>query len=501
MNETILRIEHICKHFGATQANSNISIEIKRGMVHGLAGENGSGKSTLASIICGIQETDSGTMYKNEQVYAPRSPLEAHKQGVAMVVQEMGVIGNLSAAVNLFLGHLEQFSSHGIINTNKMQQAARVQFNKWDLPVVPFDLPVSALSIEQRKTLELARALAVNPDVLVLDEISQALSQDTRNILYKLIRKFTQEGKSVLLITHDLDEMMQFCDEISVLRDGELISTKPTAEMPMNELKRLMIGREFTESYYRSDKKAAYSNDVLLDVQSLTVPGKISNVTFQLHKGEILGVCGLSDGGIHELGRSLYCLEDKRTGTVTYKPTGTEINTQKELIAAGGAYLSKDRDYDGLMLNASIRENISLPSLKNLSGKFAFLDPGRINSLAFKTAGSFDIKAENTGDFVKCLSGGNKQKVNLSRWLVKDLSFVVLDCPTRGVDIGVKAYIYKKIMEEAKEKGLGVLLITDELQEAIGMADRIVILRRGGVAGILNRDTDFTQKKIIEVML
>jgi ribose transport system ATP-binding protein len=501
MKEIILRIEHICKHFGATQANSNISVEIKRGTVHGLAGENGSGKSTLASIICGVQQADSGTMYKDGQIYAPNSPLEAHKQGVAMVVQELGVIGTLSAAMNLFLGHLEQFSSHGIININKMQQAAQMQFDKWGLPAVPFNLPVSALSIEQRKILELARALAVNPDIIVLDEISQALSQDTRNVLYRLIKKFTEEEKTVLLITHDLDEMMQVCDEVSVLRDGELISTKPAAEMSLSELKRLMIGREFTENYYRGDKKAVFSDEVLLDVQNMTVPGKISGVTFQLHKGEILGICGLSDGGIHELGRSLYCLEDKCTGTVTYVPAGTVINTQKELIAAGGAYLSKDRDSDGLMLNASIRENIGLPSIKKLSGKFAFLDPRRINALASRTAGSFDIKAENTGVIVKCLSGGNKQKVNLSRWLVKDLSFVILDCPTRGVDIGVKAYIYKKILEEAKEKDLGVLLITDELQEAIGMADRIVVLRRGVVAGILNRETDFTQKKIIEVML
>ncbi len=501
MDDAILRIENICKHFGATRANSDISIEIKRGTVHGLAGENGSGKSTLASIICGMQRADSGTMYKDGKKYVPDSPLEAHEKGVAMVVQELGVIGTLSGAMNLFLGHMGQFYSRGIININKMQQAARMKFSEWNLPAVPLDISASALSIEQRKMLELARALAVNPDVLVLDEISQALSQDTRNMLYRLIKEFTRKGKSVLMITHDLDEMMEVCDEISVLRDGQLVATKPAAEMSMDELKRLMIGREFTGSYYRNDKKAAFSNEILLDVRNVTVPGKINGVTFQLHKGEILGVCGLSDGGIHELGRSLYCLEDKRTGTVTYKPTETEISTQKELISSGGAYLSKDRDYDGLMLNASIRENISLPSVKNLSGRFAFLNPRRVNTLASKTAASFDIKAENTSELIQCLSGGNKQKVNLSRWLIKDLSFVIFDCPTRGVDIGVKAYIYKKILEEAKEKGLGVLLITDELQEAIGMADRIVVLRRGTVAGILNRDTDFTQKKIIEVML
>lgn len=500
MADIALSIKNINKSFGATKANQQITLDIKRGSVHGLAGENGSGKSTLSSIISGIQPYDSGNMEKDGKPYKPSTPLAANKHGVAMVVQELGVVGSLSPAVNMFIGSTNKFSKGGIINLRKIKAAARASFEKWGLTPVPLDGIAEALSIEQRKVLELARALTADPDFLVLDEISQVLSHDNRKMLYRFIEEFTAQGKTILLITHDLEEMIQICDTVSVLRDGELIATKSCDEIDSDQIKHLMIGREIEGDYYRTDKKAEYEPDIVLKAEHLSVPGQIRNVSFELHCGEILGVCGLSDAGIHALGTALFGLAEKRTGSVTYVPGNKQLNTTLDVVNTKGAYLSKDRDAYGLMLQASIFHNISVPNAVNLTGKFLFLSPRRLRKLTEKAAKDFDIKAANTDQVTNSLSGGNKQKVNLSRWLVKDLDYIILDSPTRGVDVGVKAYIYH-ILVEAKKKGLGILLITDELSEAMGMADRIMVLKDHECVSFLDRETDFTEEKIVEVML
>jgi ribose transport system ATP-binding protein len=302
------------------------------------------------------------------------------------------------------------------------------------------------------------------------------------------------------MITHDLEEMLEICDTVSVLRDGVIIETKASADFTLNELKRKMIGREIAGEYYRSDQEEQYEDEIILEVEKLTVPGELEDISFELHKGEILGVCGLSDAGIHSLGPALFGLSEHRTGKVCMKSTGKLLHKPKDLINAGGAYLSKDRDSDGLMLDASIGDNIVVPNVGNMAGKFGFLNPRKVKKLAQDTSKVFAIKSTGIDHIVKRLSGGNKQKVNLSRWLVKDLNFIILDCPTRGVDIGVKAYIYE-VLRKAKKDGLGIILISDELSEAMGMSDRILVMRDHKRAGMLSRSSDFTEDKIIEVML
>lgn len=500
MAEEFFKVINISKRFGPTLANKNINLSIKRGTVHGLAGENGSGKSTLASIICGIVKKDSGTMYKDGKEYNPTNPIDANKHGVSMVVQELGIVGMLPPAVNIFLGRTNEFAKNGIISFKKMEQAAREQLEKWELGDLSLSGMTESLSICERKMLELTRALSVNPDLLILDEISQALSQDKREILYKFIKRFTAEGRSILLISHDLDEMLDICDTISVLRDGEVIETKAAKDYTLDELKRKMIGREIAGEYYRSDQEEQYEDEVILEAENLSVPGKFENVSFKLHKGEILGVCGLSDAGIHDLGSALYGLEEGRTGRVIMKSTGKLLKKPKDVINAGGAYLSKDRDAHGLMLDASIKDNIVTTNCAELAEKLYFVSPRKARKLAKDTADAYAIKSSGINHIVKRLSGGNKQKVNLSRWLIKDLKFIVLDCPTRGVDVGVKAYIYD-VLKQAKKKGLGIILISDELPEVMGMADRILVMKEHRAAGILSRNSDFTEDKIIEVML
>ncbi|MCD8299588.1 MAG: sugar ABC transporter ATP-binding protein [Clostridiales bacterium] len=505
--EEILRIEGVSKSFGPTHANKDINLTMYKGQVLGLAGENGCGKSTLASMVCGINKKDSGKFYKDGQEYNPTKPADAAAHGVAMVVQELGVVGGLPGVVNMFLGKMDKYTKGGMVNMTAMRKDAEAVFEKWNIPMVPLDLPAGQLPIEQRKLMELARALITDPDFLVLDEMTQALSQDNRDMLYKFIKNFTSMGRTILIITHDLEEMVEICDDIAVLRDGVIMEVKPSKDYTMDGLKRQMIGREVSGDYYRDDQEESYQDDVIMEVKDLTVPGKFEPVSFDLHKGEILAVCGLSDAGSHEIGTALFGIEEKRGGTVTVKTDHGDVQLKHpwDMISTKGAYLSKDRDANGLMLDAGIGDNIIEPSAGELAsgkgrGMWSYLSLKKSRDLANKASQDFEIKSSGLKHVVRRLSGGNKQKVNLSRWLVKDLDYVILDCPTRGVDISVKAYIYS-VLKKAKADGIGVIMISDELPEAMGMSDRILVMKEGAFSAMLSRTTDFNEDKVMEVML
>lgn len=502
MSEFVFEIQKLNKYFGPTHANRDIDLKIRRGQVHGLAGENGSGKSTLASMICGIQKPDSGEMLLDGQPYAPKSPVEANAMKVAMVVQELGVVGSLPVSMNMFLGRTGNFRSRGFVSLSRIEAAAREQMDRWGITNIPLNVTAESLSIEQRKMMELVRALSVDPDILILDEITQALSHDNRAALYKIMEKFTGEGHTIILITHDIEEMIELCDSVTVLRDGQVVDTVARdVSLTPDKLKRMMIGREINGHYYRTDTSEAYEPQVVMSVQGLNVPNKLHDVSFDLHKGEILAVCGLSDAGIHSLGSAIFGLEEHRTGHIEMGETGRAIRHSKDILSTGGAYLSKDRDSDGLMLSASIKDNIFLPSAPEVAvGPLKFVHPGRVKALAQKAAESFEIKSTGIDHITKRLSGGNKQKVNLSRWLIKDLKYIILDCPTRGVDVGVKAYIYE-VMTKAKARGLSILLISDELAEAMGMADRIMVMKNGEIVRTIGRSEGFSEEAIIEVMV
>lgn len=501
MAEAILRTEKLNKSFGVTHANKDIDFQLYPGEIRGLIGENGSGKSTLVSQICGITKPSSGQMFKGGEVYAPASPVEATRKGVSMVVQELGVLGDLPGAVNMFVGRMEQFTKAGILNLDAMRKAAEEVLEKWGLGSVPLDILAGSLSIEQRKLIELAKALSTEPEILVLDEISQALSHDKRQILYRIMREFTKDDRSIIMISHDLEETVELCDSITVLRDGEVVTTVQREDFDLNELKRLMIGREVDSQYYRFDPVETYQEEVVLQAEHVTVPGQLEDVSFELHRGEILGVCGLSDAGIHELGKVLYGKLRPSSGAVTVHTNGVKKVTRPGHITGNkGAYLSKDRDSDGLMLTAKISKNIQIPSAGNLASLLWWISPRKAQKLADDAVETFEIKCSSSDAAVNSLSGGNKQKVNLSRWMIKDLEFIILDCPTRGVDIGVKSYIYN-LLYESKKKGLGILLISDELPEVMGMSDRLLIMKQGKVARTLRRSEGFTEETIVEVMI
>jgi ribose transport system ATP-binding protein len=498
--DNILEVKGICKYFGSTIANNNIDFYLQRGEIRGLAGENGSGKSTLLQQIAGIYLKDKGTMLLNGKEYNPRNPMDAKKNKIGIVVQELGVLNTLPAGINVFAGNWKKFSKFGIINLKQMYREANKIFEEYGLMKIPMNGDCEIMHIERRKMLELARALADDPDILILDEVTQSLSQNNREMLYKLIHRLQQEGKTIIMITHDLEEMLELCDNITVLRDGEVIDTKASSELDPDKIKRLMVGREVNSAYYREDQKADYSEKVVLKAVQINKENVLQDVSFELHKGEILGFCGLSDSGIHEIGTALYGLSDNMTGEVVLTEGNVKIKNERIANANGMAYVPKDRDGAALMIRDSIQNNFVLPSTKELQGKCMYLNPMKLRNFTQHGIDEFNVKCTGPNQKMSDLSGGNKQKVNLGRWLMKDLKVLILDCPTRGVDVSVKAYVYQ-MMQEVKKKGLSMILISDELPEVLGMSDRLIVMKDGMIKGEFFRGENFTQEALIEVMV
>lgn len=499
-DDTVLEIKGLNKFFGPTHANKNICFSLKRGEIKGLIGENGSGKSTLMSQIAGMYSPDSGQMLINGKKYSPRSPLDATAQKISMVVQELGVVDSLSAGVNVYLGRTGRFTKNGIVSLKKLNRAAYAEFEKWDLPNVPLNKLVDTMTVESRKIIELARALSVDPNILLLDEITQSLSLNNRRKLYELLKKLKSMGRSVIVITHDVEELIEITDSITVLRDGEVVGEVQSSDTSPDEIKTMMVGREISGDYYRADMIADYQDDVVLSVNNISVENEIDDISFDVHKGEILGLCGLSDSGIHSVGKAIFGLSKLSEGIVYLKANDVHINKSTQALKNNMAYVPKDRDNEALMVHAGVLDNICLPSLDEEKGGLGFISPKKLRLLANRIKDMLSIKCTDIYQSMDALSGGNKQKVNLGRWLARDPKLLILDCPTRGVDVGVKAYIYS-IMKEAKKKGISIILISDELTEVLGMADRLIVMKDGRMSKVISRHEEFTEQSVIEVMI
>ena len=500
MSGNILEIRGLCKMFGPTRANWNIDFELQRGEIRGVIGENGSGKTTLLNQIAGIYRYDAGEMILNGNMYAPASPIDANRVKIAMVMQELGIVEKLPVGINIFLGRLERFSSGGIVNMKKVNDAAAKVFEKWDLPKASPATLMSEMTIEMRKIVELARAMSVEPDILLLDEITQSLSLNNRNNLYELIKKLKGLGKSIIVITHDIDEMMEISDKITILRDGTVVDTVDTTETTADEVRYMMVGRAISGDYYRGDMKPDYKEDIALSAENLTIEGEIEDVSFEVHEGEILGFCGLSDSGIHSVGKAVFGLSKTQSGSVRLGKDGKKILSAADALGSNMAYVPKDRDQEALMVHARIIDNSTLPSLNELKGALGFLPPAKLKELSADMVKKLSVKCTGIMQPMDALSGGNKQKVNLGRWLEKNLKILILDCPTRGVDVGVKAYIYA-LMKQAKTDGIATILISDELTEVLGMADRLIVMKDGRITRTIRRDEDFNEHSVIGVMI
>lgn len=503
VSDSRIGVQSISKHFGPVRAVEKVSLNIGPGEVHGLIGENGSGKSTLVAMMAGIHKPTSGEVVLDGESFSPNGTSEAAANGVAIITQDSTLIERLSVGANLFLGRENNVSYFGLYRFKHLHKIANDHLYKvLDKDFIDSRKAVADLTFEERKNIEVARALLFDPKVVVFDETTNALSQRSRERLYSLIRDLSSKGVSIVFIAHELSEVQTVCDRISVLKDGNLVETLGSSEASIDELKRKMVGREINADYYSFGLRQAPTETVLLEVDDITCTPHFENVSFQVREGEILGIGGLSDSGMSEIGPTLFGLNKPDGGAI--RVSGIDVTSRLKhtsyAVAQGIAYVPKDRDTKGVMLSSSITSNLILPSLEVVAGPNKLLTKKKIEKVVQQTAKEFEVKSRNLDQFCIELSGGNRQKIALSKWFTRDSRIIVLDCPTRGVDVGVKAFIYEKIRMLASN-GAAVVMITEELPELIGMSDRIIILKEGHMVQEFQRDENPSEEEIIMAMV
>ena len=495
-NKVLLRATDIDKQFGITHAVDHVSIDFYSHEIHALIGENGSGKSTFTNMLTGIYTLGGGSFALENKTIQVKNQVSANRLGIAIIVQEMGTLSGLTVAENIFLGEEDPFIHNGVKNTAAMNKKAQDLLDSYGFSRIRANAIIDTYNFEDRKLVEIVKSTYFDPKVLVVDETTTALNHSGRVELFKHMRRLRDLGSCVIFISHDLDEVLEMSDRVSVLRDGEYIDTVNAKDVTTDDLKKLMVGRELGEHYYRTDYGEKIPEEVAMKVENVSVGNEIHNISFELHKGEILGIGGLSECGMHEVGKACFGASFDRTGSVTLAD-GTQINDINTAINHSIAYASKDRDNESLLINDSIMDNITLPSMRDM-GKV--LSINKLHEFADKVAKEMSTKMVNVDQFVSELSGGNKQKVVLARWIGKGSDILILDSPTRGIDIKVKADIYA-LMDKMRKEGKSILMISEELPELMGMSDRILIMKEGEISGEFLRDPQITDTALIEKMI
>ena len=500
MGEPILEMKHISKQFGNVTALKNVDLEVYPGEIRGLIGENGSGKSTISSIAAGMQKATEGKMLFRGQTWKPASMIDALQHGIGMVVQESGTIPGVTVAENIFLAELEPFKNKfGIVRRKQMNAQATEVMKAIGVEDVTGDMPMEMLDFQKRKLVEIAKVMMKHPDILVIDETSTALSQDGRNLMYRLIQKIRDDGKAVIFISHDLEEIMQVCDTLTVLRDGNLIRTFKKEEFDADVIRTSMIGRELQGDYYRSDFEPGSLDETALEATGLCYREQLKNVSVALKKGEILGVGGLSSCGMHALGKAMFGALALESGKVV-TGNGDAITNPHIAVEHKIGYVSKDRDVESLCLSASIKDNIAIAGMDRYAVGRHFIINRNEKKYVRQQIKELSIKCSDENQLTSQLSGGNKQKVVFGKWIGCGSEILILDCPTRGVDIGVKQAMYQ-LMIQLKNEGKAILLISEELPELMGMSDRMLIMKDGEIAHEFMRSESLTDADVIRYMI
>lgn len=490
--EHILRVNGLSKSFWGLKVLDNIHFDLLKGEVHALMGENGAGKSTFMKILVGLLKADSGSIsFNNEQI----EDLDVHtllQKGISMIHQEILMIPELSVAQNIFLGR--EINRAYLVDENAINKKAKELLGSMGLEI---DVRIKSkhLSIAELQLIEIAKAVSNNAKLIIMDEPSSALSEKEVEMLFKIIRDLKSKGVAIIYISHKIEEIYQIADRITILRDGKFIATKNTVDLDKNSLISLMVGREIEELF---SANSVAQNEVVLQVQNLCKKGKFSDINFEVHAGEVLGIAGLMGAGRTEIARAIYGLDSIDGGEIILKGKKIKIKSPKDAIRAGIGYVSEDRKALGFIPELSVKQNISLSSILNYS-KAWFIDNNKEQTSTGKIAQELKIKASNLNQKVINLSGGNQQKVVIAKVLLAQPSLIILDEPTRGIDIGAKHEIYK-LIKTLTENGLAVIMISSELPEILGMSNRILVLSKGKQKTILTQK-EASQEKIMEYAL
>lgn len=495
----ILSVRNIKKRFGGIVALDGVSINFYSGEIHCVVGENGAGKSTLMKIIAGIIPKDEGEIIYLGHPASPKSVWDMFKQGIGIILQEPGLIGELTVAENIFLGRERLFEMAGIIKVAARNNAAYKALKNVGVDFIDVTQKVSKLPYEEWKLIELARAVSnENLKVLIVDEATAALSIDGQKILFEQISKLKEQGVAILFISHRLKEVFDIADRITVMKDGRVVKTLLPSDTTPEELPKMMVGRNI-EHYYREDSQESYDSEVVLAVRNLKIHGVIRDVSFDLHRGEILGIGGLVGSGMHALGKALFGLLPYE-GQIFVRGQDVKITSPIDAIKLGIGYIPRERDKEGLILMHKIKDNISLPNLDQITLRGFLINPKLKRELSEDYKTRLDIKAPSVEVLCTSLSGGNRQKVVVAKWLARDVDIFIMACPTRGIDVGAKAQIYR-LMEDLKSKGKAILMISEELPELIGMSDRILIFKEGKLVKSFKRSENPSEEEVVANML
>ncbi|WP_165620416.1 sugar ABC transporter ATP-binding protein [Streptococcus equi] len=480
----------ISKSFGTNKVLEKIDLVLHSGQVHALMGENGAGKSTLMNILTGLFPASSGTIVIDGVEKQFSNPQEAEAFGISFIHQEMNTWPDMTVLDNLFLGR-EIKGSFGLLDQKAMKEKAKRAFDRLGISI-PLDLPIGSLSVGQQQMIEIAKSLLSEVSLLVMDEPTAALTDRETESLFQMIASLKKEGVGIVYISHRMEEIFRVTDLITVMRDGIVVDTKPTAETNPAELVKKMVGRDI-DDYYPA--KAAELGELVFEVENLS--GEcFKDISFQVRRGEILGFSGLMGAGRTEVMRAIFGLDKRTAGRIRLNGQDIQVTNPVQAIRAGIGFLTEDRKEEGLILDFSIKDNMTLPSHKDFS-KNGFFDDKTSRDFVQKMIDRLRIKSGRPEMVVGNLSGGNQQKVVLAKWIGIAPKVLILDEPTRGVDVGAKREIYQ-LMNELAERGVPILLVSSDLPEVLGVSDRIVVMHEGRITGELSRG-EATQEKVMQL--
>lgn len=473
---TLLTASNISKSFPGVKALNDVSLTLYRGEIHALVGENGAGKSTLMKILLGMYTRDAGRIvYKDEEVDYT-SPEMALKSGISMIHQEISLIPTFDVAENIWLGQESKFSKFGVLNIAQRYKATKQLLEKLEIKLNPKQT-VANLSVAQMQLVELARAVSYNADLIIMDEPTSALSREEIEKLYTIVRELSAKGTTIVFISHKLDEIYSICQRISVMRDGHMITTRNADELDVDELVSLIAGRDIDNSF---PKVHAPHEEILLECRNLNVGKAVRDVSFSVKKGEIVGFCGLMGAGRTEVMRALFGIDRLESGQVFIEGRPVRIKSPQKAIACGLGMITEDRLRMGIVPYLSVKFNMSLAYLYNHCYRLGIVKRKAETVETTKIAKDLGVKTPGMEQQISLLSGGNQQKALIGRWLLTTPKLLILDEPTRGIDVGAKSEIYR-LMGELAKQGMSIIMVSSELPEIIGMSDRAYVMHNGGI--------------------
>lgn len=493
MNQTpLLQMEHIRKEFPGVVALDDVSLTVKAGTVHALMGENGAGKSTLMKILTGIYTKTKGSILWQGKELDTSSITNVLNSGITMIFQELNPIRTMRVCENIFVGR-EPYKIPGLmVDHRKIAEDTQKLFDELEIEGIDPREPMENLSNAKMQMVEIAKAISYHAKLIIMDEPTSSITEKECQHLFQMVRKLKEQGMAFIFITHKMDEVFQISDEITVMRDGTYVGTYDAKKIDGNELVRLMVGREITNLF---PKEKVEIGDVKLSVRNMNVNGLLENISFHVRKGEILGFAGLMGAGRTEIMETLFGLRKADSGTIEIDGKEVQINSPKDAIRHKIAFLTEDRRATGCFLSLPVSDNLMVCNYDQVENSMKKISVSKEKALCSEQIKKYGIKTPSAGQLIGNLSGGNQQKVLIARWLMANPEIIILDEPTRGIDVGSKYEIYKMIVELAKQ-GVAVIMISSELPEVLGMSDRVVIMYEGKITGKLDR-SEMSQERIM----